>query len=191
MKILLSLLGFMFCITAQALTFVEMNQNRAVYSAASIHFVPAATATDICTLTGSATKPVKVISFKVFSNQTSAGTNQFHLIKRSTADTGGTFNTMTAIPFDSGWDAATATAVYYLANPTTGTAVGTMFVKRFATGISTSLLLPYFDFLDSKQGPAFTPIVLHGTAEQIALNFNSQAIPSGMSVGCEFVWQEN
>lgn len=97
---------------------------RATYSAATAAFASAATATDIFIVQGSATKTIRVIAVKVFATQTTAGAGNIFLLKRSTANTGGTTVATTRVPLDSQYPAATATVQHYTANPTVGTLVG-------------------------------------------------------------------
>src|SRR5258708_5658378 len=63
---------------------------KATYMASST-FTPAATPTDLVTIFGSATKTVRVWSFKITTTNTAAGSQQYALIKRSAVDTTGTF----------------------------------------------------------------------------------------------------
>ena len=189
MKILIILSLLLISNKTFAVTFVEPNIKQA-YSASSIHFVPPATPTDMCILNGSATFFNDTATTEIYTNQTTTGTNQYFIIKRSAADTGGTSNAMAAVALDSGYAAATATAVYYTANPTVGTAVGTLFVKRALSPASTGLGIPYLELL-AEQVQHFAPVVLRGVAEGLAVSFNGQVLPSGLTIGCTFRWIED
>ena len=65
---------------------------------ASSTFTPAATPTDLVIIEGSSTKTVRVVSLVITTTNTAAGSQQFFLVKRSTADTTGTLVAATASP---------------------------------------------------------------------------------------------
>jgi len=96
------------------------------YSAAIGALVTAGAATDIFTITGSATKTIRITRIRIGGNSTTATWHIFLGIKRSTANTGGTSTVLTRVPHDSLNAAATATIRAYTANPTLGTTVGTL-----------------------------------------------------------------
>ena len=86
---------------------------------------PAATATDIVQIIGSATTLVSINRITISGTQTTGSMVKFVLAKRSTANTGGTFTSPTLVPHDSADAAATTVISNYTANPTsTGTLVG-------------------------------------------------------------------
>ena len=96
-------------------------------------FTPPATPTDMITVTGSATKTIRVWSLQVCTTNTAAGSQEFRLIKRSTAYTGWTAVASTLVPLNATSAAATATVNHYTANPgALGTAVGTVNIVRWA-----------------------------------------------------------
>ena len=159
---------------------------KATYSAASLGLVAANTATDIFTIYGSATKTVKVQRIVFTATQTTAAVRDVLLIKRSTANTAGTSTAPTKIPNDSTSAAATATVLAYTANPTTGTAVGTIYCEK--VNISTTALG------GSKLDLNFTdiwgqPIVLRGTGEGLCVNLNS-ITSAGNLINITVFWTE-
>ena len=98
------------------------------YSSAFFGLVSAASATDVICITGSASKVVRLVDIKVSGTGTAA-TFPITVLRRATADTGGTAATTTANPGvttqiasrDTGQGlntAATATLISYTANPT-------------------------------------------------------------------------
>lgn len=159
-----------------------------VYSAAISQAVTAAVPTDIFTLTGSASKVVRV-RFLAFGGTVASanGTFRFLLVKRSTANSGGTAATVSAIPHDSNSAAATATARVYTANPTLGTAVGTLHAST--TELSTATATPagkkdkHVDFEEGLE------VVLRGTNEVLAMNLAGQTIV-GLTASAVFTWIE-
>jgi hypothetical protein len=164
---------------------VDYNTTKASYSAAALAFVPALTATDIFTLTGSATKTIRITRIQISATQTTATANNIVLLKRSTANTGGTSTTLTATPLDSANAAATAVARSYTANPTVGTLVGNLRVDKLF--IPTTTGSP--TILDWKFGEGCQPIYLRGVAQVLAVNLNSTTL-AGNSFNIFIEWTE-
>lgn len=152
---------------------------KATYSAAKVGLVPASSATDIFTITGSATKTIRVTRIEITATTTSATPAALDvlLLKRSTANTSGTSTgSPTPVPHDSANGAVSATVLAYTANPTTGTLVGTAirnakFFQTLATYTATDF--PAKDSLawDFGNRPA-QAIVLRGTGDVLAVNLN-------------------
>jgi hypothetical protein len=162
------------------------------YMAATGPITPAATPTDIFQIGGSASKIIRVRRIFIDVAQTSDGTNNWFLIKRSAANSGGTAVNATKIPLDSGDAAATAIVRHYTANPTPGAAVGNLLVRRVGSpsagsgGYVPNGIGLVIDFVKDFG----RPIVLRGVAESIVWNFNGAAVPAGMTVQCGGVWTE-
>lgn len=158
------------------------------YSAAFVALVPAATPTDILTIAGSATKTIRVTSIR-FTLSTTAGSGillNASLMKRSTVDSGGTSTVATDVPHDSTNPAGTAVVRGYTANPTLGTAVGTIRAIRYdATPAAAANQEEVFEF---GTRPSQT-IVLRGTSEQLCLNFGGTTITGGIMDG-SIEWTE-
>jgi hypothetical protein len=76
---------------------VPCDGNKATYSANILGLVSVATATDIFTIYGSATKTIKILRIGISATQTTGGAVNIQLIKRSTANTGGTSASSTAV----------------------------------------------------------------------------------------------
>jgi hypothetical protein len=156
----------------------------ATYSASATNFVPAASATDVFTITGSATKTIKIIDFG-FSSTTTAGSGialGISFIKRSTANTGGTSVVATNVPYDSNNAAATAVVRHYTANPTLGTSVGTVRTRRIivpAAGSNGSGTAGGSEEeFGSRPGQ---PIILRGVTQQFCINLNGTSITGPVS----------
>jgi len=172
-------------------------QSRIMYLASGT-FTPAATPTDLIKITGSGTKTIRVISMKLTTTNTAAGSQQYFLIKRSADDTTGTFVAATAVPLDANDAAATATVGHYTANPGgLGTAVGTIRTERWASpaavpasfaGVVTDA---GFDFLN---GPSAydlpRAITLRGAAQVLVVNFNGAALVAGQTHAYSIGWTE-
>jgi hypothetical protein len=162
--------------------------NLEVSYAASGAITPAATPTDIATITGSATKTVEIRRIIFTSYATTAGVMTFSLIKRSTADGGGSSTSPTIPPLANGV-AATATVLQYTVNPTSlGTSVGavdTEFAQFPAAGGATSRII-----YDAGAATDTQPILLSGTTQQLAVNLNSGTLPTGGQGTYTFMWTE-
>lgn len=145
-----------------------------------------ASATDIAILPGSASKTIYVTKVTISGKQTTAGMVEALLIKRSTANSGGTSAAMTAVPHDSSDAAASAAPLSYSANPTTGTAVGTVRRAQLAVGQGTSVVneQQVFDF-----GASGKPIVLRSVAEGLAVNLGGVTVTGGV-FDVAFEWYE-
>lgn len=162
------------------------------YSAGIPAFSSPATPTDMFTITGSASKTVRVLSIEVGTTQTTAGINRIYLVKRSTANTSGTSSSITATPHDSNNNAASATVLSYTVNPSTGSLVGNLAVRNvnspiLATGIGT----PDQPMQNTTAIELLAqPVTLRGIAQVLAVNFNGAALPSGLSVVGTITWEE-
>jgi hypothetical protein len=149
----------------------------------SFTVVPAATATDIFQLIGSASTNVQVTRITITGIQTTGGQALILLQKRSTANSGGTSTAPTLIPHISTDTAATAVGAVYTANPTTGTSVGnirTLYVPiPAATGTAQPVII---DFAEKGK-----PIVLTGVTQAIAINLNGVTLTGAtLAISVEF-----
>ena len=159
------------------------------YSATVAGLALAATATDIFTLTGSATKTIRITKVSFNAIETTAAQIAVVLLRRSTANTLGTSTAQTATSYDSTNAAATATVLAYTANPTTGTLVGNLFTQRvFVPGAATAsdaqgLQLSFGDF--GQQG-----VVLRGITQVFAINLVGVTVVGG-SANATIEWNES
>lgn len=152
--------------------------SKVTYSATSASFSAAATPTDVFIINGSASKTIRIVSMRFNSLVGTALVKAVSLIKRSTANSGGTAVTTTIVPHDSNNSAATAVAQHYTANATLGNTVGTvnnvqLFFPAAATATSNAPILELLP-IDLTTGLP-QPIVLRGTGEGLAINLNSSA----------------
>lgn len=175
-------------ITDQGLVVRPLPYEPQSYCAAAVGFVPPAAATDIFTITGSATKIIRIHKIRVSGTTTSGSTIKvvYSLLRRSTANTGGTRVAVTAVKNDSNNAAATATVGNYTANPTLGTLVGA--VCAISSGVSGSGLSDpeiIWDFSDD----GCQEIILRGTSEQLSVNLNGATV-TGPIFSCVVEWSE-
>ena len=159
------------------------------YAAATANFTYAANGTDIFTITGSNSKVVKIKHISVDGTQTATATRTVSLIKRSSQNVGGTFTNLTAVPYDSFNESATATVRYYTANPTTlGTTVGALHTEKLiipSTGATVEDSLVW----STIEATTMQDITLRSSNEVLALNFGG-VTSAGNLMNVDVVWTE-
>lgn len=160
--------------------------SKSTFSAAATGLTVAANATDIFTITGSATKTIRIISLEISATQTTAGNVSLLVLKRSTANAAGTSTTLTNVRYDATHPAATAVVRSYTANPTLGTLVGNIKSARFF--ISTGTTLPTILRYEFGKGPS-QAIILRGTNEVLAVNLNGVSV-AGSNFSINIEWTE-
>lgn len=157
------------------------------FAASIIGLVPAATPTDIFEIIGSATKIVKVRRLRITGNRGTSTTSDVVLLRRSTANTGGTSTLPTIVKNDTNNAAPTAVVKAYTANPTTGTLVGNLRADKqflYPPGGGSSDVR---DYVLTESGAQ--PLFLRGVAESIAFNLNGVTMASG-SLDIWIEWTE-
>lgn len=172
-------------------------QGKPTFMASGI-FTPPATPSDMVKVTGSASKIIRVTSFKITTTNTAAGSQQFSLIKRSADDIAGTFVPATAVPLDSINGAATAIIGHYTVNPTSlGAAVGTLNIVRVASPAAIPASFAGivqdagYDLLNQNQNALLNKLVtLRGAAQILALNFGGAALVAGQTHTYRITWIE-
>jgi hypothetical protein len=171
-----------------------LDGGKPTYSAAKQGLVPAATPTDVFTIIGSASKIIRILRIEIVVTSTAAtgAAIDVLLLRRSTADTGGTSTTTALIPHDNLDPPATSVVTSYTANPgALGTIIGvalraTKLMPTLATSTATDFPLPDRVFWDFGNRPG-KGIVLRGVADTLAINLNSVSLAAGasMSIGVE------
>jgi hypothetical protein len=155
------------------------------FSASNNIAVTVTAASDVITINGSANRTVKILDISFSMTQGTAAVASVSLIKRSTANTGGTSTLPTAVAFDSA-NQGTATAVVrqYTVNPTLGTAVGAIasIKKQIATATQAA------DY-NSYQFNFETPLTLRGVNESICINLGGGTF-TGNNVAYTITWTE-
>lgn len=164
----------------------------ATYSAGAAAVSPPATPTDICeiavsSVAANASRVIKVTHVDLSSTQSTAGLNVFYLVKRSTNDTGPQ-TALTSVPHDSTMGSSAATVFTYTANPTAGTSVGNVrtihLLSAAPAGTNFSPQQWVFD-----QDLTSQPVTLR-QGQSLSINFGGAALPTGLSVNCNFEWTE-
>ena len=159
------------------------------YSAALIAYTPYATPQDIVGLLGAASKQVRVLRFAVSGRAASANQLDVQLVKRSSADSGGTPTALAAVAHDSTDPAATAAAAAYGAAPTAGTLIGAVRAQQInlsAAGSGGAAVPVEFDFGTAND----KSIVLNSAAEGLYLNLNGATMPGGTVLNVFVEWSE-
>jgi hypothetical protein len=170
---------------------------KATYSAAIVGLVPGSSATDIFTLTGSATKTIRVTKIEIGGTTTSATAAALDvlLLKRKTANSGGTSTgSPTPVAHDSTSPTVSATVLAYTAVPTTGTLVGTALRNQklmLMLATLTATDFPQNDKLiwDFGNRPA-QALVLRGIADVLAINLNGATPTATASFDIAIEWTE-
>jgi hypothetical protein len=163
-------------------------EKRATYSACISSLTVASNPTDFFEIYGAVGKTIIVKRIRV--SGTSSGTQQVLLIllKRSTANSGGTPVAVTAVPHDSTNAAASAVVRAYTANPTTGTLVGSVRAPLYTMVAASSNYvcdLMQLEFgTEEDQG-----IILRGTGEGLCLNLGGVSV-SGSMFNISVEWRE-
>jgi hypothetical protein len=164
------------------------NKSVATFAAAKTALVPAASATDIAVLSGNATNTVVVSKIVLSCTQTTAGQFTVQLFIRTTADTSGTSTgSPTTFPLDQNNASSVSSVLTYTANPTVNDATARLIDSQVIGMMAPATASPNDIYV-------WTPsmgqsIVLRGTAQQAALNFNGTTLTGG-SCNLRFQWME-
>ena len=157
------------------------------YQASFTALTPAASATDFFQITGSTGHQIQIWRIHCDGTSTAAATALITVIKRSTADTSGTSTSPTAVPLNGNNSAANATLKAYTANPTLGTAIGTIAEGYLTTGTTASSAFNNgginFDFTNQH-------VILNTTAGTLTLSAGGVSFSSGASLNCWVQWSE-
>jgi len=146
----------------------------------------ASSTTDNAVMPGNATNTVLLTAIKITCTQTTAGVISVEILKRSTADTAGTSAAMTAVPDDSNYSAAVSAPLSYTGTgPTVGTPVGDVDNGQVGCLAPGTAGANDIYILNRRQ----KPIVLRGTAQQVAVNVGNAALTGG-NLTVTFEWME-
>lgn len=147
---------------------VTFTQTQNPQYTAAIHYTIGNTPTDFFGITGSATKTIKVLSIKIYAQESqllgSGNIRNMSVIRRSTANTGGTTTAVARVPLDSNYAAATANILAYTANPTVGTTVGNVGAQQLTHPLASTTSAQFGMELLGQ------PVILRGVAQGLYLN---------------------
>lgn len=138
-------------------------------------FNPAASATDIFTITGVANVKISVTKIIVSATQTSGSIVDVTCLTRRSANNAGTFTTVAGAKMDIGGSTSFANCVYYTANPTTGTLGGTLeTIPYFSPSTASQPLIYTFDF-----GSKGQPVILTTASHCVSINLGGVTVTGG------------
>lgn len=160
------------------------------YSAVIADLTPAALATDVMVISGSATKTIKINRIQITADATSPSVLDFYVYKRSAADTGGTSSAVSIIAHDSTNATATASVLAYSANPSALGAGTLIRADHYALPAAASTGYPGVPWIEDFGNRNDQQIILHGTSEVVGIGFNGQTIPAGTVVYITIEWTE-
>lgn len=168
---------------------VNTEGTRVTFSVGTSGFTPVATPTDFAGVIGSGTKTIRVLRVTVSGVATAATPVATLLIKRSTANSGSTPVALTKATHDSNNVALTCTVTTYtVANPTTGTAVGTPRAEYLNLGAAAGGAAGKIEWdFTTRNGQG---VVLRGVAEGLFLNWGAAAVPAGTILTFDFECSE-
>jgi hypothetical protein len=160
------------------------DRSAATYAAGFNLTTFAALATDVFQVVGSATKAIAITRVQISADATGLGAFDIALLKRTTANTGGTIVPISSIAYDSTDPAATAVVRAYTTNPTLGAGAiiridSTALPGAAATGYPYAPTIWDFSTRNAK------PIILRSAGESIVINLQSaaaQTIPAGLAM---------
>lgn len=160
------------------------------YVAFTAPFTPGATPQDVFTITGAASKVIRVMCMFISSVQTGSGVIGWQVVKRSTANSGGTSVAVTAVRSDPTDVAPSATVLQYTANPTAGTLIGNAWSGFVGSPTAGSGMASHVGaFVNFTEGLG-KPMILRSTSDVLAWNFGGVALPAGLSVRAGVYWTE-
>lgn len=163
------------------------------YAATSIGLVPAATATDVACLTGNATTITRVQGIRVSGTAGTLVSLPAVIVKRASANTGGTAALTTALPvpyrYDPSNPAPLSTTTAWTANPTiVDTSPGILDAGIVTLNVTTAAGGAPTNFTWFTRAYNEAP-VLRSTAQQVCVNLNSISVTSGL-LAISFFWTE-
>lgn len=166
-----------------------LEPSRATFCYSALIADAPATPTDLITLKGAAGKIIQLRRVFLTALGSATGSIIVSLVKRSTANTGGTFTT--PLPTQGDQDGLSAVVVNrYTVNPATlGTVVATRSRRLLAvvegTGTPDRVTLEFGDNMRGMKG-----LRLNSASEWFAINLNGGAIPAAFKFDCELEWTE-
>jgi len=135
-----------------------------IYYCSFTGLLPVVNATDVFTVTVSATKIVEVFEIGFSMTKSTSLLINVSMLRRSTANSGGISTLGSFVPRDSMSLPPTSTAHGYTSNPTLGSLVGSFVSTRYF--VNGAVALPQQLFFDFKK----SPIILRGVNEVLSLN---------------------
>lgn len=164
--------------------------NVPTYRAVIADLTPAASATDVTTVCGSATKTVKVTQVEATADATAAGVLDFYTFLRTASDVGGTSAVVTAASLDQSNASATATVTKWTANPASVGSGVMVSASQYVMPAAATPALPIVPWRFDAGTRNTQPMVLRGINQCLAIGFNGQTIPAGVVTHFNIEWTE-
>ncbi|CAB4126147.1 hypothetical protein UFOVP68_10 [uncultured Caudovirales phage] len=166
----------------------DIEPTRATFGGFSGSFTPAALATDVFQLIGSATKLIRLKAIYISGTSTTASNIIVNIILRTAANTGGTAVAITPGRHDSNDDAVSATLQSFSANPSglgAGATIrgGRLNLAPAANGAIDRLLFDWSWHNDKSP-------ILQSAAQSVVVNLGGAAVPVGASLDISCEWTE-
>lgn len=168
----------------------------ATFAGMGYGIVPAASATDVACITGSASRVVRVQGIRVSGTAGTLVTLPVLLNKHTVANTGGTAAVTTALPVPVTLDtvtattaAATATLTAYTANPTIDASALQVDAMITSFNVTSALVNGSQAFFDYRGSRYMEPPTLRGIAQQLCVNLGGISVSSGL-LAIAFYWTE-
>lgn len=172
----------------------QSEPNIGTYGATGVGIVPAASATDVACITGSASKIVRVQYIRVSGSSGTLVNVPVTITKHVSANTGGTPAATTALPVPYTLDtlnpAVSATTISWTANPTIVDAapgiIDNDILAFVTTGTTSTNAAVIFDYTARNFNEAPT---LRGITQQLCVNLNAITVTTGL-LNVTFRWTE-
>lgn len=163
----------------------------ATYRVQIADVTPAALATDVLVLQGSASKTVKIKRIQITADATNPSVLDLYCFKRTAANTGGTLATApTILKNVTANPAPTAAVSLYSANPSALGAGILAAADHYALPAAATTGYPGVPWIEDFGGLDKQALELDGTSEFLAIGFNGQTIPAGTVVYVMVEWTE-
>ena len=164
-----------------------LGMEHTTYSVVIRNLTIASLATDFISISGSATKTIKINEIQFSATASSAQVKDLIILKRKTLNTGGTSTFCNPIALDSNSPVCTAIIKAYTVNPTTlGTLIGEVRVAKYQFNSSNSLP-DYIEYKFNENNNQH--LTLRGLNESVSLNLNAQTV-NGANVDCYIEFDE-
>jgi hypothetical protein len=170
--------------------YVNVGSTLATYRAVVADMTPAATATDVVTLCGSASKTIKLSRIQVTADATNPSVIDFYSYLRTAANTGGTSSVVATATLDQTNSAATAVVTKYTANAAALGAGILIAADHYALPAAASTGYPGMPWIEDFGIRNTQPVVLRGTANCFAFGMNGEVIPAGTVLYINLEWTE-
>jgi hypothetical protein len=176
---------------AQVPSFQTPVTQRNTYSASVVNVVNPGNGDAAC-LVGSASKTIRVtrVTYSAFDTTAQAAANSVALVKRTTANTGGTSSQPSIAQLDTGTGtgtAATAVLNAYTAVPTAGTGVT---MRSWGLSFVAVTTVSGFDASWTPNSSLSRAPTLRGTAQSLCVNYPGTFTTSGPTGNITFEWTE-